>query len=203
MNKQIEPRWKLTNRHTGQTIYCANKPNMDGNIYDGWNASVWLLEPPQPTQPNGPADMDANPYLAQSEPPSYYELRSERDELAVENAELARKLALVSERALILQRDVDEQRHAAMVQEEYQEMRQENAHLTVLLERMEDQLKTYKTRGDRLQSALMALREEALDFCRLYDECVDRTKLGASIEALQQRGHGANATLAAYGEDPY
>lgn len=105
---------------------------------------------------------DATPFAAQPEPPSYFELREERDELAVQNEDLARRL-----------------------------------------ERLEDQLKTYSTCAGRLQAELMTLREEALNFCRLYDECVDRTKLGPSIDALRVRGLGANAVLAAYGEDPY
>lgn len=105
---------------------------------------------------------DAKPFVAQSEPPSYFELREERDELAVENAQMARQL-----------------------------------------ERLEDQLKTYRTCAGRLQAELMTLRDATLSFCQLYDECPDRTKLGGEVEDLTVKCLGASAVLAAYGEDPY
>jgi hypothetical protein len=105
---------------------------------------------------------DANPFVAQPEPPSYFDLREERDELSVENVQMARQL-----------------------------------------ERLEDQLKTYSTCAGRLQAELMTLRDQALSFCKLYDECPDRTKLGGEVDALSVKCLGANAVLVAYGEDPY
>ncbi len=163
MNPQDATHWKLTNKHTQQVVYCESEPNMDGNLHDGWNPAVWKLEPPKGMGSDSSDPWkDANPFAARAEPPSWFELREERDELAVEV------------RSLSLQ-----------------------------LERQEDLAKSYKHRGDMLQSALMTLREEALNFARLYDECVDRTKLGGAVELLQQRARGADATLAAFGEDPY
>ena len=39
--------WKLTNRLTGQEIYCEKEPPMDNNPFDGWNPRLWQLDPPQ------------------------------------------------------------------------------------------------------------------------------------------------------------
>lgn len=41
--------WKLTNVFTGQVIYCETKPPMD-NPFDGWDSSLWRLDPPQEVQ---------------------------------------------------------------------------------------------------------------------------------------------------------
>lgn len=106
--------------------------------------------------------MDANPFAARAEPPSWFELREERDELAVEV------------RSLSLQ-----------------------------LERQEDLAKSYKHRGDMLQSALMTLRDAAKQAMAVYEVVPNHPALSGEFEALQVRIHGVAATLAAFGEDPY
>lgn len=96
------------------------------------------------------------------DPPSYYELRTERDELQVEVHELASQL-----------------------------------------ERLEDQLKMYKHRGDMLQGVLMTLRDAAKQTADTHDAMPGRCPLSVEIEALRVRVYGANTALTAYGEDPY
>lgn len=97
-----------------------------------------------------------------AEPPSYYDLRSERDELQVEVHQLVAQL-----------------------------------------ERLEDQLKRYKHRGDMLQGSLMVLRDAAKQTADTHDATPGGRAVSMEIEALRVRVYGANATLTAYGEDPY